>query len=685
MKKFLFFLCFGLLFCFSCAQAVDNDLLYREQRSDKAFQELEGEFHPPKKGAPTSKPSFTTGKVLLKACAYGVTQKEARISALKALSQQIIAQVQAEERLSKKREGGKISRSYVSYSTIVSKSLLKGVKFEDLGREAEGYKVCVYFTDKSLQETLNYLKTSLNVDLKKLNRKQLKEALTKAQFMLNLAFLSTNEAEVTQFARAKIEAINTYLNYGCLVVNVIPDTAKIIINQREYASGEPIYLPPEVSYLLRITAPGYRTVTRRVYLAKGDKKSLSVELLKKTKAGIAVYVAANMPFLVEEARSLLTGAGFRVISMPLATNAFYIKMTDDKLQVGEYTKHVLSMYVAAYRGGEEFASVRGKIKAFFTTADTEKILIKKKAHRLLQALLKRLMNQLDVEKFRGEDEFDYRPLFGSRQIRKQTVAEANPAERRTPPTVKKVQSEAKPQGAHYQFSSIEDFAKFLVNSLVIKDVEYDILKPDASGEYYISIKTGQKYHEEVPDEHSNDYMIVVRFKIGYPKSLLRIAQRYLSSIAKKVSTDITAQETRNHNRTIFVGIKPILKNSALWNFGYTLCKTDYKNFTKSIDNERRKKVLELMFKDEYGITVLGLKYKYSYCESYWSSREGPICKFSLENNVGWEPSYVRFPWTNHFGRNNWFVLLDGWQPIILKGYVTRGIAEQIKSFSARVK
>jgi len=317
------------------------------------------------------------------------------------------------------------------------------VKFEDLGRKAEGYKVCAYFTDESLRETLNYLKTYLNVDLKKLNRKQLKDALTKAQFMLNLAFLSTNEDEVTRFARAKIEEINTYLNYGCLVVNVIPNTAKIIINQQEYVSGEAIYLTPGISYLLTITAPGYRPVTRNVYLAKGEKKSLSIELLKKTEARVAVYVAANVPFLVEEACSLLTAAGFRVISMPLATNAFYIKMTDDKLQMGEYTKHMLSMYVAAYRGREEFTSVSGKIKAFFTTADTEKMLIKKKAHRLLQALLKRLVNQLDVEKFRGKDKFDYRSLFGSRQIRKQEIVEAAPVEKRAPATVRNGSQESK--------------------------------------------------------------------------------------------------------------------------------------------------------------------------------------------------------------------------------------------------
>jgi hypothetical protein len=403
MKKILLFLGFVLLFTFSYTQASDKDLLYQKHRADTAFEELEEDFG---------------SRVLLKACAFGSTSQNAKISALKALSQQIVAQVKAEEKLYKKREKGKVSRSYVSSSTIFTQSLLQGVKFKDFGRKPEGYKVCAYFTEKSLKETIGYLKSALSIDLKKLNRKQLKEALTKAQFMLNLAFLSPKEKEIIQFAQAKIEEINTYLNYGCLVINTIPETAKIIINQKVYPAGKPIYLPPEVNYVVKIVAPGYREVIKNVYLARGEKKSLSVELVKEIKGGVTVYVSANEPFLIDEAKSLLTSAGFKISSLPLATNAFYIKLKDDKVQVGEYTKHVLTMYVTAYRGEEEFASVRGRIKGFFTTPETEEVLVKKKAGRLLRAVFKRLLNRLDVEKFRGEDKFDYSALLGGGQVKK---------------------------------------------------------------------------------------------------------------------------------------------------------------------------------------------------------------------------------------------------------------------------
>jgi len=68
MKKLLFLLCVGGLFYSSVVvQAVDNDVLYREHRSDRAFQELDREFRPSSKKVGTSKSLFASGRILLKA------------------------------------------------------------------------------------------------------------------------------------------------------------------------------------------------------------------------------------------------------------------------------------------------------------------------------------------------------------------------------------------------------------------------------------------------------------------------------------------------------------------------------------------------------------------------------------------------------------------------------------------
>ena len=388
-----------------------------KKESKQGFKELEAPSYSPHGSYETA--TEPEGKVLLKGCGYGETPRNAKISALKSLSEQIISQIKVQEKLSKRKEERKITTRYFSSSEIVSKSLLKGVKFVNYGKEPAGYKVCAYFTEKSFKDTVSYLMDCLKVDFKKLDRQQLKDVLKKANFLLNIAFLSPKGSkEISNFALKKIEEINTYLNYGCLIVNVIPETAKIIINQKEYSSGEPIYLPPETTYMVRIKAPGYEEVIKNVYLGKGEKRSLTVELVRKVKASFTVYVSANKPFLIDEAKDILTSAGFKISSLPLATNAFYIKLVDNKIKVGEYTKHILTIHVTAYRGEEEFRALSGRMKGFFTTPSTEEVLVKKKAGRLLRAVFKRLLNQLDVEKFRGEDEFDYSALLGEGQVRK---------------------------------------------------------------------------------------------------------------------------------------------------------------------------------------------------------------------------------------------------------------------------
>lgn len=413
MRKKAVFLCLlilGFLFVLSSCFAETSGIKRVKQEAEKEFKELESPVQTA--GSFKQSSSVSEEKVILKGCGYGKTPRNAKISALKSLSEQIISQIKVQEKLSKKKEGRKITRRYFSSSEIVSKSLLKGVKFVNYGKEPAGYKVCAYFTEKSFKDTVSYLMNCLKVDFKKLNRQQLKDALKKANFLLNIAFLSPKESkEISNFALKKIEEINTYLNYGCLIVNVIPETAKIIINQKEYSSGEPIYLPPETTYMVRIKAPGYEEVIKNVYLGKGEKRSLTVELVKKVKANFTVYVSANKPFLINEAKDILTSAGFKVSSLPLATNAFYIKLVDNKVKVGEYTKHILTIYVTAYRGKEEFRTLRGRMKGFFTTPSTEEIVIKKKASRLLKVVLKRLLNKIDLNEFQGDTKIDYREIF----------------------------------------------------------------------------------------------------------------------------------------------------------------------------------------------------------------------------------------------------------------------------------
>ncbi len=366
---------------------------------EEKFRELEREFE--KKETVKPKPSASeeaSGKVLLEACGFEPTEKEARLSALKALSQQIIAQIEAKEKLLKKREGGKISRRYVSSSTIISKSLLKGVKFEVFEKKG-GYEVCAYFTEGSLKDTVEYLKSVLSVDLKDLDRSQLEDLLIKAEFLLNIAFLSKRESELVEFATNKINEINRYLNYGRLVVNVMPEDAEVLVDGKRYSAGKVILLPPEREYLVKVKREGYKTEVRKVYLGRGEKRSLTVELAKLV-GGLRVSVKSNNDFVLRKARSILSKSGF-VMSDEAGVPTIYLKVEYEREKtVDEYLRYVVYLSAEVKCNGEVVKTITGRTKPFFAYPSNEITLFRDKASKLVKAVLKKVINEVNFNKCR---------------------------------------------------------------------------------------------------------------------------------------------------------------------------------------------------------------------------------------------------------------------------------------------
>ncbi len=349
--------------------------------------------------------------ILLKSCGYGQTLKGAKINALKGLSQQIVAKVETEEVLEKSYKNGKISKSYQAKSQIESEILLKGVLFSKFIKDKSNYKICVYFTKKSLEETIEFLKDSLSIDFTKLNREELKKLLHKAYYLLALAYLSSDKKEIESFARKKIEKINTYLNFGMLTINTIPDNAEILINKKCYRPFTPILLPPEREYLVSVKAPGYKPETFTVFLSRGDRITKTVELQKIVKTEVKVYVYSNNSFLLEETKAILTKSGLKISSSPVSPNAIFVEFQDTQTEIEGYTRHAIKITVEAYRGNKLVLALSGKMKPFYTTSETEKIILQKNSKKLLEVVLKKLINQINFSKFKGSKNFDYRNIY----------------------------------------------------------------------------------------------------------------------------------------------------------------------------------------------------------------------------------------------------------------------------------
>ncbi|WP_456437369.1 PEGA domain-containing protein [Desulfurobacterium sp.] len=408
---------------FSCASSQpasqtttlqDAEIQAIQSKSEKAFEELENEFQPEKpstskntpetisKEKPVSLekeigtvPQYKSGKIVLKECAYGKDQKDARSTAVKRLSQDTFSNVSALEIAQKSLSKGKISREYFSQTVIGTRTILKGLRFQDLGRTKEGYKVCAIITEEGLKKTIAYLSSTLKRDMLHLSKDELRKLQNQAFILLSLAE-SANDKNTINFAMKKLKYIDRLLNFGRLNVNTMPASAVIVIGKKEYSPGEIIFLEPEKEYFITIKSKGYKTARKKIYIGRGEVKNISIELPKKVEGFIPVAIEANMPFVTDIAKKALIDSGFNVQNQ--SENKLTITVKDYSSRVKGYTKHELEVIATFYANGQPITSKKGKIKPFFTTEETENSILKSKLEKLTKAVLNSLLNNIDTKR-----------------------------------------------------------------------------------------------------------------------------------------------------------------------------------------------------------------------------------------------------------------------------------------------
>ncbi len=353
---------------------------------------------------------------ILKACGYGKTVDEAKNNALKNLSQQIVTEVKSEEELFRKRTqiSGEKAKRYSEFKSKVkvrSIMLLKDIIYTKPKLENGQYKVCAYFTQKSLSSTISYLKETLSVKLINLSQDELKNLLVNAYYLLNLASFSEEKEKIKKFALNKINEIYNLLNSGFLVINTFPPNARIVINGKIFKSSETIVLPGDRTYIVKIEAEGYNPKTLNIYLGKGDRVSKTIELAKKVKKTLTVWVVSNISQAMTVAKEILAQSGFLISENPITNIALFIKVLDTPEKIDDYIKHNIKMIIKVYKGNTVCFTLTGRLKPFFTQPKNDKIIFDKKISKLTRAMINRLTNTLDINKCYTEEKYDYTPLL----------------------------------------------------------------------------------------------------------------------------------------------------------------------------------------------------------------------------------------------------------------------------------
>lgn len=341
--------------------------------------------------------------IIMTAEGYGATVEEAKKNALRELSQTIIANVKSDFQKSERLENEEFSKKVVSDLAVKSDVLLKGVVYSGEKRIDGQYSIRAVLTEKALKDTIEFLVSKITINLDNMNEVQLKDTLTNSYFLLSVLTSSTdsvttNRNSLIDKTREIQEGINKRINFGMVVFNIKPADAIPKINNKIYTPFEPIYLP-EREYTFEVSKEGYHKATGKFYLSKGDKKTVTAELVPEISQKVNIYLQLEgCEFLRDDIEVALSDLGLSVSDMPRIPIGLEVKLEDTVTAVDEYKKHNLTLFMKLGKGDNTYKKLKSSIK-FYTTPETEDSIYKRKSGELARKLITHLFTKVDMSEF----------------------------------------------------------------------------------------------------------------------------------------------------------------------------------------------------------------------------------------------------------------------------------------------
>jgi|GEM_PF-2439310 hypothetical protein len=245
---------------------------------------------------------------LLFANGYGSNASEAKESALKELSQTVLAEVESDTESVTREDGGDFSSSFKNRIRVESSAYFQGVRYSEPREAAEGIRIQASLDSRAVVSTTEQLLREIRTDLDTLSRAQIEQLRDKAVFLMAFSrYLPTNldlkRSEVMTEAEEARQLALKYLNFGRVSFQPQPEDASIEIDGTRLDAGEMRLLPPG-RYSYAIAADGYHTKRERVYLSKGEYKRLEVSLVPRHEGRIAIRLknSDDSPLITEARR-----------------------------------------------------------------------------------------------------------------------------------------------------------------------------------------------------------------------------------------------------------------------------------------------------------------------------------------------------------------------------------------------
>jgi len=347
-------------------------------------------------------------RIILKADGYGANPEKAKKIALSQLSQTIISSVKANLEMKQEQKDGIYSESLKNDINVESNVLLKGVEYSKPVKEGKEFKVTASMSIKAVKNTLGYLVSILPENIDNQSSQQYDSILTNIYLTLALLYAVTeNDISAKSSLVAAVTALKdeifTRINFGSIVITTEPSDAVITLSGKQYKSGSKIYLPPDQDYTFTIARDGYRNMTGKFYLYKGDKRSAVVEMMKNLGRKVPVYVKVDAPVrLVDDVERVLLDFGIIPTEDPETPHAIMITMKGTTITVDKYRKYKLELDLHTFKNKVKYKITHYEHTPFFVTPETEESLIRENCKKVAEAVVKQFLTKIDLNDFLSE-------------------------------------------------------------------------------------------------------------------------------------------------------------------------------------------------------------------------------------------------------------------------------------------
>lgn len=338
---------------------------------------------------------------VLSADGQGINLKEAKASALTALSEIIISKVESSFQSGVSVSGDEVKRDAQSVKKVASKITLKGVQYFNERMLGDEIQVTAVLDQAGVNSTIDYMKNQLEQDFTLLNREQKLDALDISEQLnafvsiLPRSALHQHEA-IQQWTKEKRVLLLKHLNQGRVQFLSEVSDFTVKIDNKPIESGSFLEIG---SYRFEASAEGYRTLSGEFFVSSGELVRIKLPFIKAISGKqLVLNLPSEYTFLKDDIVDILWDMGITLAES--AKNSLHIKIKDKKRSVDEYTAHKIRLRIEAHQLDDVVKKVT--LKQQLTLEKEDQHRFNEAIRRMTRKGIVGLMSRIDLESYFAE-------------------------------------------------------------------------------------------------------------------------------------------------------------------------------------------------------------------------------------------------------------------------------------------